>query len=104
MSKHLLNFFHRNIQVRGVENALAVFYHQNLWGLMEDFEPGGDFVGNMAVANQVEVKWLDLRSGKIPTAFQSVLCHKANAASGTVLENKAGNLVGALNDGVNFSG
>lgn len=96
-------FFHRNIKVRGIEDALAVFYHQYLWRLVEDLKAAGKFVGNIAIAQQIKVIWLDLRGQKIPTCLQAVLGHEAYAAICAVLENYAGNLVGKLGDSVNFS-
>ena len=49
-------------------------------------------------AAQIEVERFDLRSGKIPVLLQAVLGHRTDAASGAVLEDEAGDLVGTLGD------
>lgn len=85
-------------------DAVAIFYQQNLWRLVIYLKTVGNFIGNIAEANQIEVVGLQLRGSEIPFFFEAVLGHEAYTTTGTVFKNQAGNLVGAFNYLVEFVG
>jgi hypothetical protein len=95
---HLFDFFHGNIEVGSIVDALAIFYQQNLRGFVVDLKTFGYFIGHSAVADQIKVIRFDLRSLKIPLRLQAVFGDGTDVATCAVLENQAGNLVGTFGD------
>ena len=55
-------------------------------------------IGNVAVADHIQVKRAYFFRGPVPFTFEAVLCNGADGTAGAVLEDDTGNLVGKLNN------
>lgn len=64
----------------------------------------GHCMGYLAVGDEIQEKGGDFFIGKRPIRFQAVFSNGTYTATGTVLENQAGYLMGEVNNLLNLLG